>query len=438
MTAMAVVGATCGVAAGSSPPAPDDLEVAYTAALAPAPIEAFATLDSSGWAAGPDAAPPSMALTPTGGAVVVHDGVELLVVAPDGAVGPAVTLTAELGRVVAGPGEVVYGLHWGPPAGDSALPTLSLQAVSIAADNVGEVVAVADGLDPNAYVEAGYTLITHGPDGVVNLRDAATPVLGYVAADGSPASSFDDLRTLEADGLDIVRADDDSGAVWPLTIERAPDNPTPFVGSEFPVGTVGGGGLWFVEIGPPTPDTVDSDFPEPTVPVLIELDAAETATFWAVPADWTLASITAYGALFTRATDAGLELGRVVVGSGPEVATANSTVPPADDVECDDYRDNPGSFPIQLCDYGSAVGGVQVTLAEAGYGETLAGDGYFGPATDAAVRQFQSDNGLEPDGIVGPLTWAELVKHLPPPEALGYGDLDDDGLIEPWEVQFGD
>lgn len=36
-------------------------------------------------------------------------------------------------------------------------------------------------------------------------------------------------------------------------------------------------------------------------------------------------------------------------------------------------------------------------------------NGVFGPATEAAVREFQRMQGLRPDGVIGPRTWAAIL-----------------------------
>lgn len=52
----------------------------------------------------------------------------------------------------------------------------------------------------------------------------------------------------------------------------------------------------------------------------------------------------------------------------------------------------------------------QVQAALNTTGAILAVDGAWGPLTLAAVKTFQRAAGLEPDGIVGPLTWAALTQ----------------------------
>jgi peptidoglycan hydrolase-like protein with peptidoglycan-binding domain len=65
-------------------------------------------------------------------------------------------------------------------------------------------------------------------------------------------------------------------------------------------------------------------------------------------------------------------------------------------------------WPIQKSgSTGEGVRTVQYLLR--GQGETVAVDGTFGPLTDAAVRRFQGAKALVVDGIVGDATWPELI-----------------------------
>lgn len=56
---------------------------------------------------------------------------------------------------------------------------------------------------------------------------------------------------------------------------------------------------------------------------------------------------------------------------------------------------------------GEAVRAVQSQLSSRGYSLTI--DGVFGSQTDSAVRSFQSSRGISVDGVVGPVTWQNLV-----------------------------
>ena len=55
---------------------------------------------------------------------------------------------------------------------------------------------------------------------------------------------------------------------------------------------------------------------------------------------------------------------------------------------------------------------IQTALKNAGFykGEI---DGDVGPLTKQAIREFQAENNLVIDGIVGPKTWEVLAKYLP-------------------------
>ena len=61
---------------------------------------------------------------------------------------------------------------------------------------------------------------------------------------------------------------------------------------------------------------------------------------------------------------------------------------------------------VRLGDNGPGVVQIQKALVSQGF--TLTADGKFGPKTQAAVKAFQTKNGLSADGVVGPKTWAKL------------------------------
>ncbi|MNL91347.1 Autolytic lysozyme [compost metagenome] len=60
--------------------------------------------------------------------------------------------------------------------------------------------------------------------------------------------------------------------------------------------------------------------------------------------------------------------------------------------------------------YNLDVSTLQRDLRAMGY--SVGVDGYFGQQTKNAVIAFQRQHGLAADGIVGPATWASIVRHF--------------------------
>jgi peptidoglycan hydrolase-like protein with peptidoglycan-binding domain len=71
---------------------------------------------------------------------------------------------------------------------------------------------------------------------------------------------------------------------------------------------------------------------------------------------------------------------------------------------------NQASAAIRQGDRSSEVEALQQRLQKLGYFKANA-TGYFGGVTKEAVREFQKDQGLKPDGIVGKETQASLEEH---------------------------
>jgi peptidoglycan hydrolase-like protein with peptidoglycan-binding domain len=78
---------------------------------------------------------------------------------------------------------------------------------------------------------------------------------------------------------------------------------------------------------------------------------------------------------------------------------------------------DPCAQTLKKGDAGEIVVSLQNLLVEEGYMDRDYVDGDFGPGTDTAVKQFQTDNSLTADGIVGPATWQVLCSTSAPPSA---------------------
>ncbi len=98
--------------------------------------------------------------------------------------------------------------------------------------------------------------------------------------------------------------------------------------------------------------------------------------------------------------------------------------PPAAQAGCAEYVYN-DSLPISVCSQGFSVELFQEALG-------LNADGYFGPGTETAVKDFQTQVGLPATGVIDASTWSALGATSGAP----FPDLNGDGVIDGSEFPF--
>jgi peptidoglycan hydrolase-like protein with peptidoglycan-binding domain len=128
--------------------------------------------------------------------------------------------------------------------------------------------------------------------------------------------------------------------------------------------------------------------------------------------------------MFTRAFVLGATVAALMVGAiwlavgvvhGDTAATNQSTpttpVTPASGPNTPATTGGSTTAPAARYQTGAAVAALQKDLGQLNYYESNV-DGVYGPATTAAVENFQRANGLPVDGVVGPQTLALIQKQL--------------------------
>ena len=95
--------------------------------------------------------------------------------------------------------------------------------------------------------------------------------------------------------------------------------------------------------------------------------------------------------------------------------SGNETAPPGGSEAAPQNKTRHGRCTVLLPvlargDSGPAVAAAQAALHASPQALGAGGiDGDYGPATEAAVKNFQTANGLEADGEIGPATWSKLL-----------------------------
>ncbi|MEA3183671.1 MAG: hypothetical protein QOJ74_148 [Ilumatobacteraceae bacterium] len=219
----------------------------------------------------------------------------------------AVTLAGE--SIAAGPGDVLYGVSQGTD------PLMSIVAVALSGDRVGQVVASAP-ISAAAFAEAPNGVLGHGADGIIDRRTGQT-LLAYVDIAGASTSSGRAAHQVSIAAGDVLNSDvdfllgdPDGKHQWHMAIHRSADSPfapdtfqTPAAPSSH------GGAVVWTAVGPPSDPTADVAIP--TEPVIAVLAADGTGTWYSLADGWQVAASDLDGTMLMRRNGNKVELARV-------------------------------------------------------------------------------------------------------------------------------
>ena len=233
--------------------------------------------------------------------VITGDGTDITVL--DIATGATTRrqLAVAVTQPVFGPGNVLYGLSFTPPTGESQTSDAAIVAQSINEDPI----AIVDSVRVPAirYLELPVGTFVAGPDGIYDVVRTSDKVMDY-AGSGLADLPLPAFIERPLSGGTIVRPGDGS-AEWILSVQH-PNAANSFVGDR--PATPGPNGTTRVlrYIGPRL-ETEPVDFGTPTQPVVGDLQSG-TGRWASLPDDWTVAESSAQGTLLARDAGDWLEL----------------------------------------------------------------------------------------------------------------------------------
>lgn len=228
-----------------------------------------------------------------------------------GSTGPnRLDLEEDLGSIVAGPGNVLYGL--GDHVDTFNFP-LRFVAIPTSGDLKGQVVAATE-LSAVQYTELPRGAFGHGPDGIIDrARDVNATILPYVHLDGEPLEWTADAPPLlsmkqgtETPGQPLVVSVVGGDVGWNLDITYAPGNGGTYLTPSPPAPTTDGRVIYTEAIGADT--RPDDEFATNSMPVIAILEPDGSGRWVRLPDDWSVAASDVWGTVLLRTTSTKVEV----------------------------------------------------------------------------------------------------------------------------------